>query len=580
MQISKARLHHPQAIDRLWSNRPFNSLENSLFVGLIGLFLLPIWLFKYLPLQDGPIHLHTANVLHDFLTGNLSIFQDYYVTNLQLAPNWTTQIILTGLMFITSPIIAEKLLLSLYVILLPVAMRYALSGVKTSRFTPAFLPFLSFPFCYNLTFNVGFYNFAYSLIVFLFVIGYWLRHRHHIRLTQTGILLLLILGLYFTHLFSFVIFGITVTVLNLSQALHILLTTRRDFLSLLKQLVIKTTLPTLAALLPTGMICLQFLGQNSVGSEGPRWTPSMFDNLRLGSILTLSSLVSYNRFELVFAIAISSLLVALAVHQLLRKFSHFHLNDGDGLLLVTIVLVGVYLLAPKAISGSVTIKDRLLLYPALTGMLWLASGKYREFMLQSIKWLLVAISSGILILQLHTYAYLNGYLTEYLSTAPLIEPNTTLLAINFPTPRDALSRTADEPDLWRPPKFIRPWQLNPFTNLSGYLAVDRQAVLINNYQADEDYFPINFRPELNPFKVLDKDDWELGRQTSVDILGYVDITGRPIDYVSIWRTSDLPLQEEGAQAIFQQLFSAYDLIYTSPQRGYAQLYRRKGLARN
>ncbi|MBT9314098.1 hypothetical protein IXB50_01505 [Leptothoe spongobia TAU-MAC 1115] len=562
--------------NQFFSHQPFSPLENSLFVGLIGLFLLPIWLFKYLPLQDGPIHVHTANVLHGFLTSTPSIFQDYYITNLQLAPNWTTQIILTGLMFITSPIIAEKLLLSLYVLLLPVAVRYALNGVRANAFAPAFLAFLSFPFCYNLMFHMGFYNFAYSLVIFLFVIGYWLRHRRHFRLAQMGILLLLILGLYFTHLFSFIVFGIVVGVLNLFQGIHILLTPRRDTLILLKQLVVKTTLPTLVALLPAGVICLQFLGQTSVGSRGPRWTASMFDNLRLGSILTLSSLVSYNWLELVFAIAIISLLLALASYQLLQKFPHFHLNDRDGLLVVTIVLVGVYLLAPKTLSGSVTIKDRLLLYPVLTGMLWLAAGNYPGFVRQGMKWLLVAISSAMLILQTHTYAYFNDYLTEYISTAPLIEQNATLLAINFPTPKDALSRTADEPALWRPPTFVRPWQINLFINASGYTAVERQAVLINNYQANEDYFPVNFRPELNPFEILAADDWELGRQTSVDILGYSDITGRPIDYVSIWRTSDLPLQEEGAQAIFQQLFSAYDLIYTSPQRGYAQLYRRKG----
>ncbi|MEM9161685.1 MAG: hypothetical protein AAGC54_01280, partial [Cyanobacteria bacterium P01_F01_bin.4] len=555
------------------NRRPFSPLENGLFVGLIGLFLLPIWLFKYLPLQDGPIHVHTADVLHGFLTGTGSLFQDYYLPNLQLAPNWTTQVILTGLMFVTSPIIAEKLLLSLYVILLPLAVRYALNGVRPDAFAPPFLAFLSFPFCYNLTFNMGFYNFAYSLVVFLFVIGYWLRHRSHLRLTHTGGLLLLILGLYFTHLFSFVVFGITVGVLNLSQGVGILLMPQRGVLVALKQLFIKTTLPTLVALLPTGVICLQFLSQNSVGSGGPRWPTSV---LRLGSLLTLSSLVSYSRLELLFAIAIGLLMLALAGYWLLRKFPAFQLNDVDGLLVATIVLVGVYLVAPETLSGSVTIKDRLLLYPVIILMLWLASGHYPLSVRQGMKWLLVFISSAILIIQTTTYAYLDDYWTEYVSTAPFIEQNSTLLAVNFPTPREASMRTADEPALWRPPKFVRPWQINTFINASGYVAVARQAVLLNNYQANEDYFPVNFRPELNPFEILDEDDWRLGRAPYVDILGYSDITGRPIDYVSIWRTSDHPLEEAGAQAIFQQLSSAYELIYQSPQRGYAQLYRRKG----
>ncbi|MEO0458611.1 MAG: hypothetical protein AAF152_18815 [Cyanobacteria bacterium P01_A01_bin.114] len=562
--------------------------DNILLLVLSGLFLLPIWLFKYLPLQDGPIHVYTADILQGFLTGHQSIFQDYYITNLQLAPNWTTQAILTGLMFWVSPILAEKLLLSIYVILLPFAFRYALNAVRPDTSAAPFLMFLAFPFCYNLTFNMGFYNFAYSLIVFFFAIGYWLRHRSQLRLAQTGVLLLLVLGLYFTHLFSFVIFAIVVGVLNLSSGLGILTTARRAAFLPLKQLFIKTTLPTLLTLLPASLICLHFLSQNSTGSTGPKWSGSTLENLRLGSLLTLSSLVSYNSLEIFLATAIVLLLVGLSGYRLIQnkhliqKKNALQLIEGlkgvDGLLVVTLVLLGVYLFSPRALSGSVTIKDRVLLYPFLTLILWLTAADYSRSLRQRIKWLLVSISSMLLIVQMATYAYISDYFAEYISTAPLIEPNSTLLAINFPTPREAAMRADGEPNLWRPPEFVRPWQINTFINASGYVAVARQAVLLNNYQGNEDYFPINFRPELNPFTILETDDWQLGRRPSVNILGYTEMTGRPIDYVTIWRTSDYPLQEEGAQAIFQQLFSAYDRIYTSPQRGYAQLYRRKGLS--
>ena len=106
MQVFKPRSSDTQLLNRSVQTRS-RTLDNRLFLVLIGFFLVPIWLFEYLPLQDGPIHIHTADVLHSFLTDSPSIFQDYYVTNLQLAPNWTTQVILTGLMFITSPAIAQ-----------------------------------------------------------------------------------------------------------------------------------------------------------------------------------------------------------------------------------------------------------------------------------------------------------------------------------------------------------------------------------------------------------------------------------------------------------------------------------------
>ncbi|MGD1855205.1 MAG: hypothetical protein ACFB2W_13255 [Leptolyngbyaceae cyanobacterium] len=568
MQVFKPRSSDTQLLNRSVQTRS-RTLDNRLFLVLIGFFLVPIWLFEYLPLQDGPIHIHTADVLHSFLTDSPSIFQDYYVTNLQLAPNWTTQVILTGLMFITSPAIAQKLLLSLYVILLPLAVRYALNGVRPEA--PSFLAFLAFPLCYNLTVNMGFFNFACSLVVFLFTLGYWLRHRN--RPSQAGLLLLLVLGLYFTHLFSFIIFCLVVGVLILWQGISLLLSsTRQEYPAVLRQLLMKTILPTGIALLPVWLMCLQFLSQNSTGSTGPRWSASMADNLRLGSLITLSSLVSHSWLELVCAIAIGLVLISLTVYSLQKRDSP-KLAAKDGLLVVTLVLLGVYLLAPKSLSGSVTIKDRLLLYPVLTLMLWLAAGQYPSAIRRSLTGLLVSISVAMLVIQTTTYGYLNDYWREYTSVAPLIEEQATLLAINLPAPQDSPSA----PDLWRPPKFVRPWQINPFINVSGHIAVARKAVLLNNYQANEDYFPVNFRPELNPFEIMSADDWRLlGKKLHVDILDYAAKTGRPVDYVAVWQTADRPREEQ--EAVFQQLGAAYELIYTSPQRGYARLYRYKAPA--
>lgn len=580
MYTTKSRAPKTLVSGQLADHRRFSPPENVLYVLLMGLFLLPIWLFQYLPLQDGPIHVHTADVLHEFLTGNLSAFQDFYRVNLRPVPNWTTQVILTGLTMLTSPIIAEKLLLSGYVILLPLVLRYALDSVRPGAFYPPFLAFLAFPFCFNLAFDMGFYNFVYSLVGFLLAVGYWLRHYRHLRLVSGSGLLLLSLGLYFTHLFSFVVFCLVVGTLNLSSGLGVLLSARRTNLKpvpMLWAFLMKTTVPSAIALLPACVLCLQYLSQNTSGSTGPKWNASLLGNLRLGNVLTLGSLVSYNSLELWLGGAIALFLLCLVGRKLFQN-PRLDLNGGDGLLVATVVLFGVYFLAPKALSDSVTIKDRMLLYPFLTLILWLAARTYGSSLKQVVKWLLVFVAAALLSIQINSYAYLSGYATEYLSISPFIEKHSTLLAITFPTPREAVLRSADEPAVWRLPEFVRSWQINPFINPSGYVATERQAVLLNNYQATKDYFPINFRPELDPFKIMDADDWRFGGDPYMDILGYMEMTGRSIDYVSVWRTSDTALEKEGAQAIFQQLLSEYDLIHTSPERGYAQLYRRKQLA--
>jgi hypothetical protein len=128
-----------------------------LFAGLIILYLIPIWSFTYFPSQDGPAHLENATVIRDYHRPDRPIYREYYLLNKHLDPNWLIYLVLVGLMGIGSALVAEKFLLTGYVILLPVAMRYA---VKVIRPESAFLSILVFPFIYNFPLHKGFYNFS------------------------------------------------------------------------------------------------------------------------------------------------------------------------------------------------------------------------------------------------------------------------------------------------------------------------------------------------------------------------------------------------------------------------------------
>jgi len=98
-------------------------------------------------------------------------------------------------------LVAEKLLLIGYVILLPVALRYALQAIHPAS---AFLSVLAFPLVHNFMLHMGFYNFAYSLPLYGFVLGYWLRHHDCLTLRTTLTLATLALLLYLAHPVSLV----------------------------------------------------------------------------------------------------------------------------------------------------------------------------------------------------------------------------------------------------------------------------------------------------------------------------------------------------------------------------------------
>ena len=113
-------------------------------------------------------------------------------------PNWFGHLALAGLMTAFPPPVAEKLLLSGYLLLLPLYWPTPCAGAARRR--PAVL--LIFPFLHNLFYHMGFYNFCYSLPVFFLRLGYWLRHREQFTPARAAVLAVLGLLLFFCHLFS------------------------------------------------------------------------------------------------------------------------------------------------------------------------------------------------------------------------------------------------------------------------------------------------------------------------------------------------------------------------------------------
>ncbi len=130
---------------------------------VIIIHLIPLWAFTYFPSQDGAAHLNIANVIRKYSALDLPVFREYYVLNKHFEPNWDTYVILVSLMSIVPPLVAEKILLSSYVILLPLSTFYALRAIRP---TAGLLTLVVSPFIHNRLLHMGFYNFSYSLPMF------------------------------------------------------------------------------------------------------------------------------------------------------------------------------------------------------------------------------------------------------------------------------------------------------------------------------------------------------------------------------------------------------------------------------
>lgn len=539
--------------------------ENLFFVVLILVHLLPIWFFKYFPSSDGPAHIENANILREYYFPDRTLLREYYVLNNNPVPNWFGHLVMAGLMLIVPPLVAEKILLSGYVILLPISIRYALHAIRKDA---VFLSLLAFPFIYNCLLHMGFYNFSYSMPMFFFVVGYWLKYQNRFTLGKIVTLSLLSLLLYFCHLFSLVTAYVAITLLTIwLTVLETQQSRQQQFnLRVIGQAFLIRALVPLCAFLPTLILVVMFLSRKSTTSSETVWYPVSIWK-RVLDLFILRSLGSYETLELLFTTGLAILFVVVFVYVLRSKVVHRQLNYWDGFLLIAAAYVVIYFIAPDRMSGGGNIKERLLFYPFFALILWFGGHSYHKLVKQRIQ--LVSVVIALILLGLHTikYAELNNYLEEYLSGMSLIKPNTTLLPLSF----SHHGHTPDGRSL--------SWRIEPFSYASSYIAVQRNVVDLANYEAALDYFPTMYRPNLNPdlhISINQRGNF-VANPPQVDFLSYPQRTGGSVDYVLVWGLIEEQRNSVSAKSISRQLAEGYELIYTSPKWGLMQLYRRKDL---
>jgi len=530
------------------------SCENLLFVTLILIQLTPIWTFKYFPSQDGPTHLENAAILREYHHPDRTVFRKYYLINTSNISNWFWHLVLAGIMHFVPMLIAEKILLSGYIVLLPVSVRYSLGAIKPNT---KFLAFMSFPFVYNFPFHMGFYSFSYSLPMFFFIMGFWLKHREHFTPGKTLVLSILSLLTYFSHIVSLAMVCLGMILISLLDLLRDTRSKQGD-IHFLWNVFKKRTRPLFLALLPTFLFVMTFLSQQGV---------EMFYGIsilsRLKRLYMLYSLCSYDLKELWPSIVLVCLFALVTSLILVSKIRKRQFDVWDGLLLVICAYVLVYFTAPDAISGGTYMNSRLALYPFFALILWLGAQSYRKIMKLKIIIVSVGITLALLGLHVKKYAELNPYITEYLSGMHLIESNTTLLPLCFsPFGYSSSGRSLSR-------------KVESFIHASSYIAAKRHVVEFNNYEAWKGHFPLIYRASLNPLKHIAIRQRIDAVPPEVDFLSYPKRAGGRVDYVLLWGVRQEFLNHKATKSIFEQLRQGYDLIFTSPNKGLIQLYRRQ-----
>jgi hypothetical protein len=546
---------------------PRDRLFAVVFPALLLLSVVPVWWFRFFPSQDGPAHLENAVALAEYGRPDRPLYQSLYTVNPYPDPNWSSHLVLAGLIRAgLPPLTAEKILLTVCLLGLPLAVWYAVRAVRPDA---GYVAALAVPFAASLFLHMGFYNFCGSLALFFILIGYWLQNRERFGVVRAVVLAALALLTYFCHLVAVAAAGVVIAVLSLAWTGRDLLAQRRagryDLRTLGRAFLSRAVLP-FVAFLPAVVLGVWFTGRRGATPPAPQPPEPLYRQAL--ELLQLQGLVCYDKLEGLVSMALAAVFLIVSAALLFRALAARKAPEGGAFLLVVAAFLVVYFAAPDELAGGSILKLRLSLLPYFGLLLWLAAQPPAAWLRTT------ALSAGaaatVLLLLLHwnSYATLNGLLDEYASAAPAIRSQETVLPVSFShTGRDADGRNLTV-------------YVGAFRHAGGYLAAEREAASLLNYEAALGYFPLRYRPEVNPFVYLDAAPKAAhgGLEEApprVDIAGYEERTGVRVDCVLLWDLRDADRTKKETQDVLKQLEGRFERAYVSP-RGLVQVYRRKG----
>ena len=523
------------------------------------LLLLPLWLFPYIPTQDGPAHLETAAHLLE-LKGS-TFLQGFYHANWQLATNQVYHGLLVALGSFLPLLFAEKLLLSAYALLVPLTTLFAVRGLKGAPFAV----FLVLPAVYSYVFYLGFYNLCFGLPLFLLALGFYFRlaDASNRSLAPTLLLALTLILTYFVHVIAAVN---TLLALGILALLRLIVRGDRRTFGL-----------SLSAVVPVTALLLFFFVQTprTMPTETTKFLPlfglirAFFVQLPNPFYALYSPLVTHTWLDAVFTLPLIVLMLGFVFFVLVKRIRAKAVPIPELLGAVTVFFF-IVVWTPNRLGEVGWLPDRFLPYAYALVVLWVST-----FELSARRWRTVAATGltlwgALMLYRLPVHAALNGSVKEYLAVARSIDDESTVLPLYLT--RDSA-----------PPPGLRALYPNmrydELRHALGYIALDKRIVDLVDYQAAKAYFPITYDAVKDPSRYLSEGGLKALEYPpfTLDIAGYAEKTGATVDYVLLWGDLDAVRQRSDVQNMLQQL-TDYELVFVSEPRGLLHLYARRELA--
>ena len=534
--------------------------ETIALAGLIVLSLLPLWLFAFIPTLDGPVHVYIAHALAEWNNPGLGRLHQIFELNLRPEPNWTIYVLFEGLMKIFSVHTSERILLSTYVVAMPLSF-VAFARMAGGRNISWLAGLLAIPLVYNATFYFGFYNFCLSLPLFVLCTGLFLKYLEAPSLRIGAILAVASFVLYFTHIVGWAAFGMAGAALYLWRVC--VLSPAEGRLKFAVRLAAQCALPVL----PVVLLVLLFMQRNEGGvllyapaeatlSNRIRW-------LATGSVLFGNSLWELGLIALSFAFA-----GALAIFSLRKRAGGLVLQDG--LLLGTLFLIVTAFAIPDMLFGGGWTAIRIQIFVFILPLMWLAANLNGPLRRLSTG---LAISGALLLLvEVFVVARLSEEFGHIVAAEAYVQPNRTILPVTFdPNGEDEHGLPASRGVAFLLHSYAR-------------IATDRDLIPLRVHQAWTLNFPLHYNPKTDPYEHLRSVRSLLGSERNFpkviaglpgNIASYETQTGQTVDYVLVIGTQHA-VSRERTETVVGELRQRYRVVAQSAALpGYVLLGRNQ-----
>jgi putative flippase GtrA len=530
-------------------------LAPALFVALLVLHVVPIWEVRWVPTQDGP--LHVENVLALLRWPSSPLLQRWYLANWGTQPNWLTQALLAPLLHVLSPRLAEKVILTGYTVLFPLSFRAVLP--RGARGWWACLAV--FPFVHAFPYHMGFWNFCYGVVLAFLAVGLWVRRRGRLGGWGLAALALLSILLYGAHPVAFGAAGVALAALLGARAgisLH-----RARGLPARRALVVRGWVRRgghLALAMSPGAACLAawLLAHRD-------HTSARIPFLELVAKLGVGyALVSIDPREVFLAAAVSLVLAVTTAHLVLLRAGRLRrgLRPADGWFLLAGLFAALYLVVPDVVASGAHVSDRLALFSFLSLVAWIGhAGSSGRPAARRAAVALASIAVAALLVRWDKQATLSSYLEEYASARAAVGRDQVLLPLALAPggPRDAHGQKLG-------------YRVKPFLHAAGWIVAVRGGVDLKNSQANTDQCPVRFPADRNPFRTIAA---SLGRMEGVPPCVDLRVSppaGAP-DVVLVWGATRENLDTPCGAALAHDLAIRYEPVFLSGPRGLLQVWR-------